>query len=165
MRVGILSDTHDNKAALARATEAVRAEGIETLFHCGDLTSPAMLPLLAGFQVHLARGNMDVASAISEAVTRTSPRTCYDRECHAVMARKQLVMLHGDNAARLSELIQSQQFDYVFHGHTHRRRDERIGRTRVINPGALGGLRLPGQARTICVLNLQSDESRSMKIG
>jgi predicted phosphodiesterase len=27
--------------------------------------------------------------------------------------------------------------DYLLHGHTHELRDERIGRTRMINPGAL----------------------------
>ena len=27
--------------------------------------------------------------------------------------------------------------DYILHGHTHCKRDERIGRCRVINPGAL----------------------------
>lgn len=164
MRVGILSDTHDNGAALARAVTLLRGQRIQTVFHCGDLTSPDMLPLLAGFLLYLARGNMDVASAISEAVTRTATPTRYDRECTAVLVSKRVVMLHGDNTARLSELIQSQQFDYVFHGHTHRGRDERIGRTRVINPGALGGLRLPGQARTICILDLTTDHLRSLKV-
>jgi predicted phosphodiesterase len=27
--------------------------------------------------------------------------------------------------------------DYLLHGHSHEVRDERVGRTRIINPGAL----------------------------
>jgi len=48
-----------------------------------------------------------------------------------------LVVTHGDDEAVLEELIRGEQFPYVCHGHTHRIRDERIGRVRVLNPGAL----------------------------
>ena len=47
-------------------------------------------------------------------------------------------------------------------GHTHRRRDQTIGRTRVINPGALGGVRW--QRRSFCILDLATGEARFVKL-
>jgi hypothetical protein len=48
------------------------------------------------------------------------------------------------------------QLDYLFTGHTHVRMDKRIGRTRLINPGALGGTRK--QSRSVAILDLDTDE-------
>ena len=46
--------------------------------------------------------------------------------------------------------------DYLLHGHTHCRRDERLDGTRVINPGALGGVQY--ESRSLCVLDLDTDD-------
>jgi predicted phosphodiesterase len=49
--------------------------------------------------------------------------------------------------------LESQSFDYLLHGHTHVKRDERVGRTRVINPGALHRAR----EKTVAVLDTATD--------
>ena len=38
-----------------------------------------------------------------------------------------------------ASMLDSGFFDYIFVGHTHRKMDEMMGKTRVINPGAIGG--------------------------
>ena len=48
-----------------------------------------------------------------------------------------LAATHGNDRALLAALIGAGTFPYVCHGHTHAPRDERIGTTRVVNPGAL----------------------------
>ncbi|MCS7046603.1 MAG: metallophosphatase family protein, partial [Gemmataceae bacterium] len=53
------------------------------------------------------------------------------------VAGRTLGFLHGDDPGLLRDLIASEAFAYVFHGHTHARRDHRNGPTRIINPGAL----------------------------
>ncbi|MCX6797241.1 MAG: metallophosphoesterase family protein, partial [Candidatus Doudnabacteria bacterium] len=35
---------------------------------------------------------------------------------------------------------ESQKYDFVFHGHTHKPWQETIGKTIIINPGTLAGL-------------------------
>ncbi len=47
-----------------------------------------------------------------------------------------LVFTHGDDD-RLMRRAVDEQAAYLCHGHSHCRRDERVGATRVINPGAL----------------------------
>ena len=63
----------------------------------------------------------------------------------------------------LGNLIASGEYAYVFHGHTHRRRDRMIGHTRVINPGALGGRRT--ERRSFCILDLATGETRFVELG
>jgi hypothetical protein len=50
------------------------------------------------------------------------------------------------------DLVANGRFSYIFHGHTHRRRNEQVNDTRIINPGALGGTR--HEPRSICIINL-----------
>ncbi|MCS7352442.1 MAG: hypothetical protein RMM10_13235, partial [Anaerolineae bacterium] len=45
-------------------------------------------------------------------------------ELVTTVAGRRIVILHGDNTERLQQVIASGDFDYVFHGHTHRRRDQ-----------------------------------------
>jgi predicted phosphodiesterase len=59
-------------------------------------------------------------------------------------------------------LISSGIYAYVFRGHSHTRLDQRIGATRVINPGSLGGKR--PQTRSICVLELPNGKAKFIEI-
>jgi predicted phosphodiesterase len=43
LRIGILSDTHDQVARTGRAVAALVARGAEALVHCGDLTGPDLV--------------------------------------------------------------------------------------------------------------------------
>ena len=71
-------------------------------------------------------------------------------------------MIHGDNEEALANLITSGRYAYVFHGHTHRRRDQMVGHTRAINPGALGGRRW--QSRSFCILDLETGKAGFVEI-
>ncbi len=50
-------------------------------------------------------------------------------------------------------LLSEQKHDYLLQGHTHVRHDERIGKTRVINPGALHRAR----EKTVALLDTATD--------
>jgi hypothetical protein len=71
-------------------------------------------------------------------------------------------MIHGHQEGKLRRLINAGEYAYVVHGHTHRRSDRRIGPTRVINPGALGGMRW--QQRSFCILDLDSGEATFVRV-
>ena len=55
-----------------------------------------------------------------------------------------------------SGLLDSDFFDYIFVGHTHRKSDRMMGKTRVINPGAIGGAHR-GE-RGFCILDFATGE-------
>jgi predicted phosphodiesterase len=49
---------------------------------------------------------------------------------------KTILVFHGHERA-FHRALRDEAADYILHGHTHQKRNERVGRCRVINPGAL----------------------------
>ncbi len=140
MLIAVLSDTHDNRNAIRKALGLAHDRGAAEVIHCGDLTSAAMMYLFRGWTMDYAEGNMDRdAAEIRAAVDRLGAGSSCGAELHLERDGVRIAVMHGNRAERLARAVESGKFDFIFHGHTHRRRDERIGRTRVVNPGALGG--------------------------
>jgi putative phosphoesterase len=159
MKIGILSDSHNDGAALKQALQIFNNAGINTLFHCGDITSPQMLIHLKGFTVNYVYGNMDSdPMEIRKQIKLLNPENEIGITVARVFANKRIAVTHGHLSDILDELILSGENDFVFHGHTHRRRDELLVDTRVLNPGALGGAR--HEPRSVCILDLESGDAQ-----
>jgi putative phosphoesterase len=159
MRIGVLSDSHNDADFVKRALDAFRERGIRTAVHCGDLTSPEIVRLFEGFETHFVRGNMDARPGdIDQAIATTAGPRSYGRKWEGTLAGKRIAVCHGDDSSLLNELLWSGGYDYVFHGHTHRPRDERIGKTRVVNPGA-------HDTNTVCIVDLARDEVEFIELG
>ena len=155
--IGVLSDTHNNIANLRAALEIFEQRGVSTLIHCGDVTALATLEWLAEFRVIYVYGNGDYsAGEMREMLLRYDPQNyggpIFGGELHGA----RIAAAHGHLPGSVEDLARSGEYDYVFHGHTHHRRDERIGRARVINPGALGGLHR--QERSVCLVDLAAGQ-------
>jgi putative phosphoesterase len=157
MKIGILSDTHNDGATTRRALNLFRQRDVQTLFHCGDLTSPGMMEHFQGFAVYLVQGNMDQPHAqILPHVSGTQTPTYWLGMGDEIeLGGSQIAITHGDREELVEAFLLAQP-NYLLMGHTHRRRDERIGLTRVINPGALGGVHY--EPRSVCVLDLAKDQ-------
>jgi len=63
---------------------------------------------------------------------------------------------HSHLDSELSNLVSRQEHEWIFHGHTHQRRDEVIKGARIVNPGALGGL--GKESRSFCIVDLDANE-------
>jgi len=151
MKIGVLSDSHNREDFIKKALRAFEDREVALIVHCGDLTSPDMVRLFEGFEVFFVEGNMDSQrEAIAKAVAETEGPKFYGPKWEAELEGKRLAACHGDNSSLLNELLWAGNYDYVFHGHTHRLRDERVGKVRVINPGAY-------DTKTVCVLDLGTD--------
>ncbi len=164
MNLGVLSDTHDDVANLEIALDAYRKRRVTQLIHCGDLISPATALHLKGFEVIYVDGNMDHESEeIFRTMRELNPRNVVLPTFEGQIAGVSIGVTHGNDAQELERLIRSGIHRYVFTGHTHRRRDETIGSTRVFNPGALGGLKF--QSRSYSVVDLASGEIEGIELG
>lgn len=162
MRIGIISDTHDDLRALERAVGVLRAEDITTLLHCGDLCTPSVLEALSDFDTWIARGNMDRHEALEPTAHEVLGAGRLADHHHLTLAGQSVVLMHGHQEGELRQLISAGDHAYVVHGHTHRRRDQRIGPTHVVNPGALGGMRW--QRRSFCILDLEGNQTAFIKV-
>lgn len=146
MRVGLLSDTHDNLALVAQAADFLRAQAPDLVLHLGDVTEPETLRALAGLPVRVLLGNNDDAEDLSDAARALGlPPPAFEWE--AELDGVHVAAHHGHLAPRLTR-----EPDVLLHGHTHRRRVAHQGRTLVVNPGALHR----AATKTIAMLELPS---------
>lgn len=163
MKIGILSDTHGNLPRTIRATELLLARGVGALLHCGDIGSEEVLDEISaraaahGIPLHAVLGNVDEYEAV---IWRGADGRPLDTQKELILAGKRIAILHGHHFSALERAIASGDFDYIFTGHTHQARDERIGCTRVINPGAVHRAHPP----SIAVLDLATDDLHTIAI-
>lgn len=157
MKIGVLSDTHDNKQNFQTALEAYRQLGITQLLHLGDMTSPPTAQLTEGFRMVYLTGNMDRDPiGLRNTVLDLHPDNQIVDRYESDLEGLSIVAVHGHREPPVEELAGSGKYDLVLTGHTHRRRDEMVGNTRIINPGALGGVEW--ESRSFCVLDLETGE-------
>lgn len=161
MILGILSDSHGDAEATSRAVELLRKRGAELFIHCGDLCGTAVLDVLAGLNCRFVWGNCDHPDAAMKKYVRDIGLPLPVGNLTLKLDGKSIAVFHGHEDSFLSA-VESGRFDYVLHGHTHRYADTRIGRTRVINPGALYRAKphtvatLDVAADTVCFLRLDT---------
>jgi uncharacterized protein len=137
MHIGIVSDTHNRYRTVEKALGLLRQRGVTTVLHCGDIEDAAVVEQFRGLDAHFVFGNCDTERAeLREAMTAAGVRL-HEPFGHLEVDGKNIAFLHGDDGRLLRDLITGGAYDYLFHGHTHQRRDERIGPTRVVNVGAL----------------------------
>jgi putative phosphoesterase len=162
MKIGILSDTHNHFENTRRALAVFREAQPEHIIHCGDFTTSKVMELLVGWSALFVFGNIDHDRADLKAAARYYFCTTIGEYLTLELGDRRIAVCHGDNLGQLGEFIHCGIYDYVLHGHTHRRRDEWVGQTRVINPGALGGRR--AESRSVCLLDLSTGEARFEEI-
>jgi putative phosphoesterase len=160
MKAGILSDSHDRRAAVEGALALFRAEGVGAILHLGDVCSPAILAGIRESGIPLAGvfGNNDVDRAGLQDATRGAFRD--GPFIHTVGERK-ILMAHTFSALQ-AELGGQGRFDLVLFGHTHRTLTMRVGKALVLNPGESCGL-MQGKA-TCAVVDLETMEARILEI-
>jgi uncharacterized protein len=163
MRIGVLSDTHNNLSNLEAALLLFEREGISTLFHCGDFTGIEVAKRLAPFHVLSVLGNGDFASGeIRDEILRQNPENYVGLVYTGQIGEVRIAATHGHLPGKLEELVHAGKYDYVFKGHSHQHKDDRYGLTRLINPGALGGLNR--EDRRVCLLDLDRGKAEFVKI-
>jgi uncharacterized protein len=134
--VGLLSDSHSRWERTKRAIEALRARGATTFVHCGDIEDDLVLDQLAGLDSHVVWGNCDWNSRSLERYARDLGIAVHDEAGEISVDGRRIVFTHGHEIAPMRAAV-SDGAQYLVHGHTHELRDERVGGTRIINPGAL----------------------------
>ena len=153
MKIGILSDTHGNTAATAKAGRIFRADGVASIFHCGDVGGMDVLAELAGkIPVHVVQGNVDLYSDEWKFFPTNIGVQLHGRFGNVSFTDLHVALLHGDDSRRLHRVVNSGEYDLVLSGHTHETHDFMVGETRCLNPGSAGR----GNPSTCAVLDLDS---------
>lgn len=142
--LGLLSDTHGRADTAELGVQLLIDHGADVLIHLGDVGSVGVIDALAAVHprtgepvaVHLVFGNTDwEARSLGKYAAGLGMRV-YDPAGQIEVDGRSIAFSHGHLGAVMQRLLADEP-DYLLHGHTHTLIDERQGRTRVINPGAL----------------------------
>lgn len=135
--IAVISDTHEQESLMKKAAALIKERNPKFVVHCGDIVSPPVLENFKGLRMKIVFGNNDGEKkglvAMSSSLGFEEPQ----EELEFELEGKKFYVYHGHDKAKLDEHVNSGQYDYVLTGHTHKKRDETVGKTRVINPGAL----------------------------
>lgn len=147
MKIGVISDTHDNLENVRKAAEIFNSESVDLVIHLGDIIAPFTLKELAerlDSRIEAVFGNncgerlglMKIASIYNVGL-RDPPYTLRVDD-------RNFLLIHGygspDNTKRVIKVLaDSGNWDAVLYGHTHMAEITYSKGVLILNPGDGGG--------------------------
>lgn len=158
--IGIISDTHENEEAMKKAAAIFKSKKVDFAVHCGDIISPPVLDNFKGLKMKIVFGNNDgeIEGMNKKAVELGFEQATNEKSFE--YEGKKFYVYHGTDRKKLDQAVSSGKHDYVLTGHTHQKRDEKIGKTRVINPGAL----FRANPYTVALLDAKNDKLEFVEV-
>ncbi len=143
MKIAIISDSHDNLANIKKAFNIVNKEKIKTVLHCGDICATITLAEIAKIfpgNLHIVFGNVDgdFFRITKFSFDKFKKLKVWGELGKIKIDNKKIAFIHLPELAK--GLAATRKYDLVFYGHTHKPWQEKIGKTKLVNPGNLAGL-------------------------
>ncbi len=138
MRIGVVSDTHNNLKNCRRIVQLFNEAGVDAVVHTGDITQAKTLAVFAALDAPLygVYGNNDQEREALDSTARELGFCFRDPPVEFAWSDRRIVVVHDprDLAGTLGP-----EHDLALHGHTHMLRMERSGDQLVFNPGECAG--------------------------
>lgn len=165
MKIGIISDTHDNISNIEKTLEYFNKNDIRILIHAGDLCAPSLLkntfyPKFLG-EMHFILGNVGDHQTLKKIVQDINNERVkyYGEEAELVINNKKIKVVHYPDIAK--KYFNSDKFDLVIFGHNHESSIEEKNKFFFINPGTLGGLY---QDPSFAVYDIEENKAEIFKL-
>lgn len=156
MKLAIVSDSHDNIPRIDQMLGIIKNEKIDTIIHCGDVTTLVTIKYLSKRfvgKIYLSLGNVDRMHGLEKKDIKLNNVTVFDNFGELEINNINIAFVHFPEIAK--ELANTKKYDFVFYGHTHKPWEEIIENTHVVNPGTLAGI---FNKSTFAMLDLDSKE-------
>jgi len=139
MRIGIVSDTHNNLKNCRRIVELFNQSGVERIVHTGDITQAKTIEIFSQLAVPMygVYGNNDQERASLDSAMIDFGFNFIDPPLTLEWAERRMVVVH--DPLELS-MVNPDDYDVVLHGHTHRETIEFDGDQLTFNPGECAGM-------------------------
>jgi putative phosphoesterase len=160
MRLGILSDTHDELARTERAVAMLYEAGADALVHSGDLSGPPVVRALAVLPGWFVFGNHDAdfVPLLRHAAAEFGP-VCLGWGGVIEFCGRRLGVAHGHMTTDVRRVLAARP-EFLLSGHSHCPSDGTADGVRRINPGALHR----ADEYTAAVLDVGTGELRLMRV-
>jgi len=140
MKIGILSDTHDNIKDTKKAFSELKEKQVSQIIHCGDFCAPFMIELFDKYTipVHIVFGNIDDRFRTTRNADASKNVKLHGDTAQLPIGGKLIAVSHFPNIA--GAFAHSGNFNLVCYGHTHKKFIQKINdKTTLLNPGEVMG--------------------------
>jgi len=149
MRIGILSDTHDNLPNIEKAVKIFKRKKISLLLHAGDYIAPFSISPFKKLKCDYLGvfGNND---GEKEGLTKISEGRIKEGPLFIELESKKIALIHDLNKLDLKD----EKYNLIICGHTHKPEIRKESSSLIINPGECSGwlYRRP----TVAILDLET---------
>jgi putative phosphoesterase len=161
MKIGIIADTHDNLPQIKKAVEIFNQEKVELVLHAGDFVSPFTCLEFKNLNCPLKGvfGNNDGDKIYLQEKFKGIGEL-FPEPYKTNINHKNIIMLHLEKL--IDDLAESQKYEVIIYGHTHRTDLRKIGKTLIVNPGECGGWLT--KKSTIALLDLEKLEAKIINL-
>ncbi|MEM2338173.1 MAG: metallophosphoesterase [Candidatus Bathyarchaeia archaeon] len=165
MLVGLMSDTHDCLPMVEKAIKRLNEENVELVLHAGDYVAPFVIPRFKELKAKLIGvfGNNDGdRELLKKRFSENAKFEIHGNFAEININNIKIALLHGNEEELLKALIESETFDIIAYGHTHKAEAYRKGGTLIVNPGEVCGY-LTGKP-TIALLDTEKLEAKIVSL-
>ncbi len=161
MKVGLMTDTHENLAKIKKGVEIFNERKVDLVLHCGDIISPITFKIFKDLRCNIkfVFGNNDGERPFLISKFQGKGEF-YNNGYEFELAGKKFIMMH--EPIGIDALAESGKYDYILYGHTHKQDIRDIGKSKIINIGETSGI-LTGEAY-IGILDVESGGLEVIKI-
>ncbi len=140
MKIGVMSDSHDNLEKIARVVSIFKERGVEVVLHAGDFCSPFVFREFVKLRPECKKmygvfGNNDGDRVL---LVKNASDFCslQDGIMKLELDGRKIALMHYPDAAE--DMYNTGNYDLVVYGHTHARM-LRGEEKKLLNPGASSG--------------------------
>ena len=160
-KIALFSDSHDNVKNLQESVRISNKKDCTHIFHLGDIVSPIAAEKLGNFKGKLIGvfGNCDGDKLELQRIFNRIGGRLEKPPFKIVLNKKLFILMHEPYL--LEEVIKSGEADYIFFGHTHEDYFRREGKTVIINPGEISGIK---NDPSFFILDLKKENFEKIKL-
>jgi len=162
MKIGVMSDSHDNVPMVKKAVEVFNAEGCDLVIHAGDYCSPFSLTPLEGLKCKWLGvfGNND---GDKKGLAMKSNGVIVDHPYKYDLSNTRMIITHEiEDVQDIQGKIDRQEVHLLIYGHTHKPEVKKIKTALLVNPGETGGW-TTGRS-TVAIIDLAKMEVKGVEL-
>ncbi len=136
MKIGVISDTHDDILSVKKFVKIFKEHDIENVIHLGDFVAPPTVKLFKDFKLIGVFGNNDgYKFGLMNVFHEIGAEMMGDFGEIEIDGLK-IALYHGELRQISEALAGSGQYDVVFTGHFHRFERKEFKKTLLLSPGS-----------------------------
>lgn len=164
MKIGIISDTHDDVDNTNKSIKIFKKEEVGLIVHLGDFVSPPIARLFSGLKLIGVFGNND-----GDKLVLNKAFDEINGELKGVFGNLEadnlkIALYHGDVRDISESLAKSGDYDAVFTGHWHKAEIKEIGKTLWVSFGSANRFFAENFSPTVGIFDTKTKEIKFIKL-